>query len=98
MRALALPLILALVSPAQAAFVLLDGQSNVISTFSAAQAPMPGYAVIPDGDPRILAYSAAQAAKCSPSSVTYDGNSLVVCSVTGLSSTTMPGPLVKPAQ
>ena len=35
---------------------------------------------------------------CDPGGVKYDGNFLVVCSTTGKSTATLPGPLVKPVE
>ena len=84
-----------------AAFVTIVG-GNLTGIFANPQPLLPGYAVIPDEDVRIAPYKTTPpgTVSCAPGSVAYDNvnNVLVVCSSTGLSSTTMVGPLVKPTQ
>lgn len=70
-------------------YALKDGAGNFVDIVAAPK-PVCDYAAFPGCTLTPLA--------CSPGVVTYDGSNLIVCSPTGLSSTTMPGPLIKPLQ
>lgn len=96
-------------SAVAAPYALVDGAGNAVNIVewdgSTPYAPGDGLKLQPL-TPALQAsyagYAAAAAATaaraCPPGSVTYNGAALVLCSLTGKSSTTMPGPIVAPLQ
>ena len=109
MTKLLLALLLLLPAPALAdTYAVLD-KAGVIQNIIVADDKTP--CTVSDGCTLVLlsqvpianrgVYGAPQPAPtgavCEAGSVRFDGNTLTVCSTTGQSTTTMPGPLVKPA-